>query len=260
MTTPADDLTAALVACHIDLPGHQVAQIRRYCELLWEWNARLNLTRHTDYGKFVSRDVVDSLAFAAHLAPDEKILDVGTGGGVPGVLLAILRPDLRVWLSESVAKKARAVADIVGRLGLGVREETGTGPEPAARDLGATPAGEASVPISSRGVPVLHRRAEDILADSEFNSLVVRAVGTLKTLLTWLRPHWDRFDRLLVLKGPAWVEERGEARHHGLLHGLALRKLASYPMPGTESESVLLQVCPAARLEEGKACRLRRVV
>ena len=227
MNTPTDDLTAALAACRVELPDGQVAQVRRYCGLLWEWNAKLNLTRHTDYGKFVSRDVVDSLAFAEFLVPDEKILDVGTGGGVPGVLLAILRPDLRVWLSESVGKKARAVADIVQRLGL--------------------------------SVPVLHGRAEDSLAKTEFNSLVVRAVGTLRTLLTWLRPHWKRFDRLLVLKGPAWVEERGEARHYGLLHDLALRKLTSYPMPGTESESVLLQICPSDRLEEGKTCRLRRV-
>ena len=50
------------------------------------------------------------------------------------------------------------------------------------------------------------------------------------------------FDRLLILKGPSWVEERGEARHYGLLHDLALRKLITYPLPGTESESVLLQI------------------
>jgi len=52
----------------------------------------------------------------------------------------------------------------------------------------------------------------------------------------------------VVLKGPSWVEERGEARHFGLLHDLALRKLTSYPLPGTESESVLLQICPKERL------------
>jgi 16S rRNA (guanine527-N7)-methyltransferase len=47
---------------------------------------------------------------------------------------------------------------------------------------------------------------------------------------------------MLVLKGPAWVEERGEARHVGLLHDVQLRKLAEYPMPGTESQSVLLEL------------------
>ena len=73
-------------------------------------------------------------------------------------------------------------------------------------------------------------------------------MAPLKKLLESFRPHWHEFDRLLVLKGPSWVEERGEARHYGLLHDLALRKLTSYPLPGAESQSVLLQICPKDRL------------
>jgi len=222
-----DELAAALAEHRIELSGDQVALLRRYSERLWEWNAKINLTRHTDYRKLVGRDLVDSLVFARHLEPGEKILDVGTGGGVPGVVLAILRPDLLVWLAESVGKKARAVADIVEHLGL--------------------------------DVPVIRGRAENLLGPSQFNTLVVRAVGPLRQLLQWFRPHWEHFDRLLVLKGPAWVEERGEARHYGLLRKLALRKLESYPLAGTGSESVLLQICPEDRLLEGKGCRLRRL-
>lgn len=144
--------------------------------------------------------------------PEENVLDVGTGGGVPGVVLAVARPDLRVSLSESIGKKARVVADIVAQLGL--------------------------------QTPVFHARAEDVLSEQRFDTLLVRAVARLKKLLEWFRPHWKAFDRLLVLKGPSWIDERGEARHYGLLHDLALRKLLSYPLPGTESESVLLQICP----------------
>lgn len=262
MNAPGDDLTAALAACRIELPGPQVAQVRRYCELLWDWNARLNLTRHTDYQKFVSRDLVDSLVFAAHLAPEEKVLDVGTGGGVPGVLLAILRPDLRVCLSESVGKKARAVADIVERLGLRVPVLHGRVEEILEEGAGGQGLGARGEPqpIGSKALCPSPQPLAPSPHPPLFNSLVARAVGTLKALLTWLRPHWERFDRLLVLKGPAWVEERGEARHYGLLHGLALRRLANYRMPGTQSEGVLLQVCPADRLEEGKRCGLRRVL
>ncbi len=216
MTSPTKEpagLAAAMHAHGIELPPARVEQLDRYCRLLWDWNTRLNLTRHTDYDKFVARDLVDSLAFTQFLDEGERILDVGTGGGVPGVVVAIVRPDLKVSLSESVGKRARVVAEIVQQLGL--------------------------------EVAVHAVRAEELLGKREFDSLLVRAVAPLPKLLRWFRPHWSRFQRLLVLKGPAWVEERGEARHLGLLKGLALRKLTSYPLAGTEAESVLLQICPA---------------
>jgi 16S rRNA (guanine527-N7)-methyltransferase len=207
---PDDTLAAALARHGIELAEPRVARLQQYCGLLWEWNARLNLTRHTDYEKFVTRDLADSRAFSEHLRPGEKVLDVGTGGGVPGVVLAILRDDLELALSESVGKKALAVADIVGRLGL--------------------------------DVPVHHARAEDLLADQRYSTLVVRAVARLRKLLGWFQPRWGAFERMLVLKGPGWVEERAEARHYGQLRGLALRKLAAYPLPGSQSQSVLLQI------------------
>ncbi len=223
-TASDDDFRATLGRHGIDLPAEQVDQLARFRRLLWQWNTKLNLTRHTDDEKFVGRDVRDSLAFAQVLGPREKVLDVGTGGGVPGVILAILRPDLNVWLCDSVGKKAEAVAHMVAELKL--------------------------------NVPVIHGRAQDLLGPSVFNSLVVRAVGRLREILQWFRPHWEHFDRLLALKGPAWIEERGEARHRGLLNDLALRKLAGYPLPGTQSESVLLQICPKDRMVDDKTCRM----
>jgi 16S rRNA (guanine527-N7)-methyltransferase len=71
---------------------------------------------------------------------------------------------------------------------------------------------------------------------------VARAVAPLPKILTWLAPHWDAFDRLLIIKGPSWVEERAQARHHGQLHGLELRKAATYETPGTGAESVILKI------------------
>ncbi len=210
MTPPDDNLAAALARHRIEIPAEQIVRLDEYCRLLWDWNSKLNLTRHTDYEKFVARDLTDSLAFAKYLDQGESVLDVGTGGGVPGVVLAIVRDDLNIALCESIGKKVNAVGDIVKKLGL--------------------------------TAPVLHGRAEGLLAGHRYRTLAIRAVARLKKLLEWFRPHWSEFDRMLVLKGPGWVDERGEARHFGLLGGLSLRKLHSYPLPGTESESVLLEI------------------
>ena len=212
MTETDDTLAAALARHEIELSEDKIQSLERYCAALWEINENLNLTRHTTYEKFVTRDVVDSLALTAFLDQGERVLDVGTGGGVPGVILAIVRPDLKVMLCESVAKKAKAVDTIVKQARL--------------------------------KIPVHHARAEELLKTNKFDTLVVRAVAPLAKLLKWFELHWKAFDRLLVIKGPAWVEERHAARELGLLRPLDLRKVASYPLVGTDSESVILSLTP----------------
>ncbi|MDX1946469.1 MAG: 16S rRNA (guanine(527)-N(7))-methyltransferase RsmG [Pirellulaceae bacterium] len=209
---PGDTLPAALGRHGIALPADQIERLDQYCRLLWEWNEKINLTRHTDYEKFVARDLVDSLQLAKHLNAGEEVLDVGTGGGVPGLLLAIVRPDLRVSLCDSVGKKIKVVDEISRALGL----ETTTFPF----------------------------RAEEVLEDTRYDALVLRAVGPLWKLLTWFRPHWPSLRRLLIIKGPKWEEELPEAKRRGLLRELDLKVAARYDMPGTGSQSVILKIWP----------------
>ena len=203
-------LAEMLERAGITISSEQVDQLDLYRRLLWSWNERMNLTRHTTLEKFVNRDVFDSYQLSLLLERNERVLDVGTGGGVPGVVLAILRPDLTVGLSESTQKKARAVEAMVSEIGL--------------------------------TSPVYATRAEEVLQITTFDTLVARALASLSKVLSALKPYWDAFDRLLLIKGPAWVEERGEARHKGLLHALELRKAATYQNPGTGAESVILSI------------------
>ena len=207
---PDAEFLAALQRHGIALDDSQVAALQTYCRLLWAWNEKLNLTRHTDWDKFVGRDLVDSMQLAKLLEPGEEVLDLGSGSGVPGIPLAILRPDLQVSLAESVGKKAGALESIVRELQL---------------------------PIA-----VYAARGEELLGDFRFDTVVARAVGPLKKLATWLKPHWHAIGRLLAVKGPKWVEERGEARHYGLLKGVDLRRVAEYPMPGADGAAVILQL------------------
>src|SRR5262249_39960776 len=113
-TEPQNDkVQTGLVRHGVNLEPEQIAGLDRDTTPRWDWNERLNLTRHTSYEKFVARDVADSVQLAQLLEPKECVLDVGTGGGVPGTVIAILRPDVQVELCDSVAKKAKAVAAIV---------------------------------------------------------------------------------------------------------------------------------------------------
>jgi 16S rRNA (guanine527-N7)-methyltransferase len=217
------ELSAAIAAeagrLGIDVPAAATPGLAAYAASLWRWNERLNLTRHTDVEKFVSRDVADAAAITAHLAAGERVLDVGTGGGVPGVLLAIMRPDLRVELAESVAKKARAVAEILREAGVSLPVHEG-----AAQEL-----------VARRGT-----------GRERFDTLVVRAVAPLEKLLRWFEPLATSYGRMLVVKGPRWEEEKAAARHRGLAKRVLVRRVAAWPIRGSDNESVLLEISQRA--------------
>ncbi|HEY2416150.1 MAG TPA: 16S rRNA (guanine(527)-N(7))-methyltransferase RsmG [Pirellulaceae bacterium] len=207
-----DTLAAALARHGFKLPAEQVERLDKYCRLLWDWNSKINLTGHTDYEKFVGRDILDSMQLAEHLREGDEILDVGTGGGVPGMVLAIVRPDLKVSLCDSIGKKARAVLSMVKDLDL--------------------------------ELPVLPFRAEEVLEDARYDALVIRAVGPLWKLLAGFKPHWHSFRRMLVVKGPKWSEELNEAKRRGLMHDLQIKTAAEYAVPGADGKSVVLKIWP----------------
>ena len=216
-TYPHDSLVAALARHRLEVPAERLDLLDRYCRLMWEWNEKINLTRHTDYERFVARDVADSQQLAQLILPDEEVIDIGSGGGVPGIVLAILRPDLTITLTESIGKKSKVLLDMVRKLKLPIRVEA--------------------------------TRAEKVMEDERFDVTTARGVGSLAKLLRWLKEHWLGAGRLLAIKGPKWKGERGEARHYNLLNELELRVAATYPLAGTNSESVILKVWPKGAKE-----------
>ncbi|MCP4512118.1 MAG: 16S rRNA (guanine(527)-N(7))-methyltransferase RsmG [Fuerstiella sp.] len=119
-TTSLDDLSAAIAKNELSVSPQDCERLCRYTELLWDWNTRINLTRHTDVDSFVSRDLIDTLQLSAHINSGQSVLDVGSGGGVPGIPLAILRPDLTIALAESTGKKANVLTTIVQKTDLDI--------------------------------------------------------------------------------------------------------------------------------------------
>ena len=208
------DFAAALANHAMEIDASIAEQLQAYATVLWKYNEQLNLTRHTSWDLFVGRDLRDCLQLAPLLLEGEEVLDLGSGNGIPGIPLAILRPDLDISLAESVGKRANALGEIVAELEL--------------------------------PVPVYGARGEELLEDFRFSSIVSRAVGSIAKFCRWIEPHWPNVDRLLLIKGPKWVDERAEARHAGVLKSLHLRRVAAYPLgdgpEDSESEGVILQI------------------
>ena len=188
----------------------QTGVLNEYCRLLWEWNTRLNLTRHTDYDSFVGRDLLDTWHLAQQIDSGTEVMDIGSGGGVPGIPLGILRPDLRISMVESVKKKAAALEDIVRQLGL----ET----------------------------PVYAERAEVVIAANPCSTVTARAVAPLPRLLTWFEPLRSHFDQLLLIKGPRWKDEYKTASEDGLTKTVSCSEICSWRTAGRDGDSVLLRV------------------
>ena len=132
--------------------------LQQYQELLLEWNRRINLVSRRDAGSSLENHILHSLSLLwnVEIRCGARVLDLGTGGGLPGIPLAIARPDLEVVLLDSIRKKIRAVDDIVARLGLGN--------------------------VSTRCA-----RAEELPEQNSFDLIVSRGVAELTELVRWSR-------------------------------------------------------------------------
>jgi 16S rRNA (guanine527-N7)-methyltransferase len=136
----AESLRASSIIQLLDLDDTQIEQLWRFRALVLETNAKINLTRITAPRDFAVKHVVDSLAICGAIAPSGsstiRVLDVGTGAGIPAVPLSIARRDWSVHAIDGTGKKARFVASVAETLRLGnlvaeqARAETWRGSEP----------------------------------------------------------------------------------------------------------------------------------
>jgi 16S rRNA (guanine527-N7)-methyltransferase len=165
----AAELGVALDAAQLDL-------LWRYGLLLRERNAQLNLTSIESSEGILTLHMLDSLSVASHLGDARTIIDVGTGGGFPGVPLAVAFPDRRFTLIDGTQKKIRFVAEAIAALGI-------------------------------RNAEALPARAEHMPKDARFDVVVVRAVGNLADLLHNASRLVAPSGRLLAMKGRMPTDE-----------------------------------------------------
>jgi 16S rRNA (guanine527-N7)-methyltransferase len=123
MGTYAAQIEAGADKLGMKLSAAQVDQLERHAALLLKWNAKINLTAITDPAEVIEKHLLDSLAIAPHL-PAGRLLDAGTGAGFPGIPVRIVRPDIEVWLVDSVQKKVAFLKSALVELKLtGIRAQ-----------------------------------------------------------------------------------------------------------------------------------------
>ncbi len=118
---PDPDFATFDAACKqldIDLAQAQYDLLIRYAQLLRDWNQRINLVSRRDTGRVLSYHVIDSLAVQRLIPQGARVGDIGTGAGLPGIPLAIVRPDVKMLLVESSQKRSRFLQTAVIELGL----------------------------------------------------------------------------------------------------------------------------------------------
>jgi len=214
----ADALAAVLPA---DLP-RRAELLRggiRHAGLVAAANARLNLTRITGARDVAVKHVLDCVApwrRLLELAPattSPTWIDLGSGAGYPGVLLAILLPHVRVRLVESTGRKAGFLADVVRELALDNAE-------------------------------VVAQRGEDALSAAPANVVVARAVGSARDLLRLLKPARANWRRLVLYKGPGVDAEIAQAAKDAEKLGRVGAITARYDLPDDAGARCLLEYAP----------------
>jgi len=141
-----------------DFTKEQLQQFKSLEELYRDWNSKINVISRKDIDSLYEKHVLHSLSIAAvfDFEDESRVIDIGTGGGFPGIPLAIFFPKVRFHLVDSIAKKLKVVEAIVNEIGL-------------------------------KNVEVQQARAEEI-KKGEFDFVVSRAVAPLKELWKWSKP------------------------------------------------------------------------
>lgn len=201
-------LNAQAAALGAPLTEEQQGQFARYLELLLEWNERAGLTSLTEPVEVVRRHFAESIACgvalrrAGLLADGVSVVDIGSGGGLPGLPLRITWPQVRVTLVEASGRRCRFLEAVIEDLGLAGTEVV----QARAEDAGRAPE---------------HRGAHDLV--------VARAVAPLAVLVEYALPLLRPGGTLAALKGSRALEEIETAR--GAVAALGGAQVASLEVP-----------------------------
>lgn len=195
-------LTEAIASMGLTLEPRQEAALLDYLALLAKWNRTYNLTAIHEPERMLTHHVLDSLAVLPYIGPG-PLLDVGSGGGLPGIPLAIARPDLEVTLMDASQKKCGFMQ-------------------------------QAAIELKLERIRVVHGRVEDFRAEGGFPQIVSRAFSELREFVA--------LTRHLLAGGGEWLAMKGLYPNEeiALLKGARVKRDIRLHVPGLEADRHLI--------------------
>lgn len=167
----AEELSQGALELSVELSAQQHEQLLAYLALLIKWNKAYNLTAVRDPNEMVSRHLLDSLSVVPFVAEaGDNWLDVGSGGGMPGIPLAILFPERQFTLLDSNGKKTRFLTQV-------------------------------KLELKLANLQVIHSRVEEFRPEQPFSGICSRAFSSLEDFSNWTRHLGDGQTQWLAMKG-----------------------------------------------------------
>ncbi len=198
----------------VELSGEQVDKFDKYGDLLLSWNEKMNLTAIRDPEGVVIRHFIDSLSLLSvvPLQREEKVIDVGTGAGFPGIPLLIARPNLQLTLLDSLNKRLVFLQEVLKELSLSAQ--------------------------------TIHARAEEggrqKALREQFDLATARAVAALPVLCEYCLPFVKQGGHFVAMKGPDGYEEAKAAQHALLCLQAKLCRQVELTLPDDSRRTLLV--------------------
>lgn len=193
----------------INISEKEIENFKIYMELLLEWNEKINLTAITDEDDIILKHFVDSLTIKKYISENEKIIDIGTGAGFPGIPIAIMNKDNEITLMDSLNKRIIFLNDVIEKLGL-------------------------------INVKAIHSRAEELARNKtyreKYDIAVSRAVANLSTLVEYMLPFVSIGGKCICMKGPNIEEELKNAKNAIKELGGEIIKIENFKLPESDNE------------------------
>ena len=187
--TDEEFITTLIQECkkqNIELDESKAQALKEYKELLVEWNEKMNLTAITEDYEVIVKHFVDCLECTHLITNEKKIIDVGTGAGFPGIPMAIMMPNTKITLLDSLNKRINFLNEVIKELNL-------------------------------KNVETIHSRSEDcgkdILYREKYDISIARAVANLSTLSEYLLPFVKIDGKMICMKGSEVEEELNNSKY-----------------------------------------------